>query len=371
MAKGISTHGDVLISRLKDGTELNDIWAEVAQVLQLWNDQRTDITDLLSFRTTNVNDVVPQSFTSDSFEEATEFGIPRAIRPPSDWLKLGYPFRDFDLRTAFTWKFLRDATAEQVQAHVERALEADNKLTTNSIMNAIFGKVTRTNDWNNTVYPLWSADGSMTPPPFLGNTFQSDHTHYLTTATNTLDSNHVEALLTHVTEHGYGIKPGTTLLILVNDVDFEASRISAWRAGQTYRTNGPLPKWDFIPSTLLPAWISDETIHGTTPPDNFNNLDVWGSYGGALVIKSLYIPRGYVAVVATGGPNADTNPVGFREHIDPDWQGLRHLPGQGKFPLQDSFFMRSFGVGVRHRGAAVVAQITTNANYTPPTFELP
>jgi len=370
MAKGISVHGDVLVSRLSDGTDLNEIWAEVQEVLELWNKERKNITDLLSFRTTNVNDVVPQSWTTDSFEEATELGIARAIRPPSDYLKLGYPFRDFDLRTAFTWKFLREATAEQVQAHVTRALEADNKLTTNSIMHRIFTPTTRTNDWGNTVYPLWAADG-MVPPPFMGKTFDGSHTHYLATASTTFDSIHAEALLNHVQEHGYGKRPGTTMLILLNDADFESSRISAWRAGVEYRTGGPLPKWDFIPSALLPAWISDETIHGPTPPDNFNNLDVWGSYGGALVIKSLYIPAGYVAAVATGGPNSDVNAVGFREHVNEDYQGLRHIPGNGPFPIQDSFYQRSFGVGVRHRGAAVVAQITGGSSYTAPTFELP
>jgi hypothetical protein len=34
----------------------------------------------------------------------------------------------------------------------------------------------------------------------------------------------------------------------------------------------------------------------------------------------------------------------------------------------DSFFARGFGVGTRHRGAAVVTQITTNAAYTPPVI---
>jgi hypothetical protein len=37
--------------------------------------------------------------------------------------------------------------------------------------------------------------------------------------------------------------------------------------------------------------------------------------------------------------------------------------------LQDSFYARGFGVGVRHRGAAVVTQVTTNASYTPPTIK--
>ena len=77
--------------------------------------------------------------------------------------------------------------------------------------------------------------------------------------------------------------------------------------------------------------------------------------------------RGYAALVATGGPNNDSNPVGFREHINPAYQGLRHIPGQGPYPLMDSFFARGFGVGTRHRGAAVVCQITENASYTAPT----
>jgi hypothetical protein len=211
-------------------------------------------------------------------------------------------------------------------------------------MHRIFTPTPRTNDWGNTVYPLWSADG-MVPPPYMGNTFDGTHTHYLATGTTTLDSTHIEQLCVHVQEHGYGVRSATAMLILLNDVDFEASRISAWRAGVEYRAGSSLPKWDFIPSTLLPAWISAEEIHGPTPPDKYNNLDVWGSYGGALVIKSPYIPRGYVAVVATGGPNSDINAVGFREHISLDYQGLRHIQRDGPYPLQDSFYIRSFASG--------------------------
>src|SRR6476660_1741693 len=159
MAKGISVHDDVLVNKTADGVDLNAVSAEVQTVLELWNNERKSITDLPSFKTVNVADVVPQSSTTDSFKEATEFGIPRAIRPPSDYLKFGYPFKDYDPTTAFTWKFLRDATAEQIQAHVARALEADNKLTTNSVMNRIFNPQTCTDDLGNTLYGLWNADG--------------------------------------------------------------------------------------------------------------------------------------------------------------------------------------------------------------------
>jgi hypothetical protein len=34
------------------------------------------------------------------------------------------------------------------------------------------------------------------------------------------------------------------------------------------------------------------------------------------------------------------------------------IPGVGPYPIQESFLARSFGVGVRHRGAAVALQIT-------------
>jgi hypothetical protein len=75
---------------------------------------------------------------------------------------------------------------------------------------------------------------------------------------------------------------------------------------------------------------------------------------------------GYAVVLATGGPNVDINPIGFREHVNPAYQGLRHIPGAGPYPIVDSFFARGFGVGTRHRGAAVVTQITTNTTDTPP-----
>lgn len=367
MAKGISTHGDVLVNETADGVDLNSIWQEVQQVLELYNAERTGIANLLSYRTVNVADAIPQSISSDSFEEATEFGVPRAIRPPSDVLRLGYSFKDFDVSLRATWKFLREATAEQVQAQVTRVIEADNKLTNGTVLNRLFTPTTQLNEWGHTCYGLWSNDG-MVPPPYLGKTFDGTHTHYLVTGSTVIDSQDIEDMIKHVTEHGYGTPSGATLLILANPLDVEAATMTAWRAGVSYREGGPLPKHDFIPSALMPAWISDETIHGPVPKAEIFGLQCWGSYGGALLIQSNYVPKGYVAVVATGGPNSDANPVGFREHINPAYQGLRHIPGHWVgYPLQDSFFARGFGVGTRHRGAAVVCQITANASYVAPT----
>jgi len=364
---GISTVGDVLVNMTADGVDLNDIWAEVQQVLELYNAERKSVADLISFRTVNVADAIAQSISSDSFEEATEFGVPRAIRPPSDVLKLGYSFKDWDISLRATWKFLRGATAEQVQAQVTRVLEADNKLTNGTVLRRLLDPATVFNEWGHTCYGLWNADG-MVPPPFLGKTFDGTHTHYLTTGSTVLDAADVEVMLNHVKEHGYGFHPATQYLLILSPVDFDTSLIGSWKAGVEYRS-GQIPTYDFIPSALMPAFLSNEYIHGAIPPTDFNGIRVWGSYYNALVLQTEYIPVGYAVLTATGGPGADANPVGLREHINPAYQGLRHIAGPvPTYPLQESFFARGFGVGTRHRGAAVVTQITTNGSYTAPVI---
>ena len=300
-------------------------------------------------------------------EEATEFGEPRAIREAPTVLKLGYTFRDFDKATRFTWKALRAMTSEQVASSVSRILEMDNRLVKGAVLRRLFGPTTVLNDWNIECYGLWSGD-SMVPPPYLGKTFDSSHSHYLTSQSTVIDSQDIEAMLHHVREHGYGDGPGTQMLIFAHPDDVDAAALTSWRAGVEYRTGGPLPKYDFIPSALMPAWISDEQIHGPIPNADYNGLQVHGSYAGALLIQSNIVPKGYVAVVASGGLDSTCNPVGFRQHSNTSYQGLRQIPGRGPYPLQDSFFARGFGVGVRHRGAAVVGQITTGSTYASPTI---
>ena len=248
-----------------------------------------------------------------------------------------------------------------------RCLEADNKLVTGTILRRLFTPATELNDWNHTCYPLWNADGMSAsalswenvprrpyPLPNLG--------------VNSYRQQDIEVMIRHVKEHGYGTQPGSQFLIFAHPDDVDAATMTAWRAGVEYRTGGPLPRWDFIPSALMPAWISDEQVHGPVPNADFNGLQVWGTYAGALLIQSNFVPKGYVAVVATNGPNSDLNPVGVREHTNAAYQGLRHIPGsQNGYPLQDSFFARGFGVGTRHRGAAICIQITTGGTYTAPT----
>lgn len=365
---GYGTRGDVLVNELNDGVSLDDIWNEINDALSAYNEQKAALAGLLSYRTTNVADVVAQGVANEFFEEATEFGVPRGISDPT-YLSLGYSFKDFDIASRFTWKYLRAADSEQVRNRVSRILAADNQLVNGSILQRLLDPAVRTNDWGHNVYGLYNGD--LKPPDHLGKTFTSDHKHYLCTESTVLDAQDVEAAVAHIREHGYGATQAARFVLLVNPADAASAKITSWRAGVEYRTGGPLPAHDFIPSSNAPAYISAESVHGATPPADYNGMPVNGSYAKALIIESYFVPAGYAVVAATGGPGSESNPVGLREHQKPQYQGLRVIPGHWQgYPLIETFFSRGFGTGVRHRGAAVAIQITTNTTYTPPVIQV-
>ncbi|WP_228792953.1 hypothetical protein [Nocardia cyriacigeorgica] len=369
---GYATEGDVLVNRTADGVDLNVIWNELAQVLALQNSDRASLARLVSFPTVAVADAIPQVPNADHFEEASEFGEPSGIRAAPDALLMGYDFKDYDLRTAFSWRYLRDATAEQVRSAIDRALEADNRLLTGTVLRRLFDNTAGLNEFNHNVYPLWNGDG-MVPPPYGGQTFDGTASHMLASGASVIDSDDIELLIELVRSKGYGLQPNTRLLILCNPA--EGERIAGFKRGVPSRpregaeTGDVLPRHDFIPSAAAPAYLTEENVVGKIAPGEFGGLPVAGSYGPAWVIESHYIPVGYVACVATGGPSSTANPVALRQHTNVAYQGLRVIPGRDqRYPLQDSFFARGFGTGIRHRGAAAVIQVTTELTYTPPSW---
>ncbi|WP_167098289.1 hypothetical protein [Mycobacterium sp. DL592] len=365
---GISTQGDVLVNSSADGVDLNTIWATIQAALDIWNKERSNVASLLSYTTTNVADAIPQSLSSESFEEASEFGVPHSVREPATALPLGYTLKDFDLAMRYSWKFLRDSTSEQIKSVFNRTLEADNKLVNGSVLRRIFTPTEELNEHGHRCFGLWTGSDGITPPPYLGKTFASSTSHYLTSGATQIDSLDIELAIGLITDKGYGRSPSSQLLILANPYDGEF--ITTWKAGVESRSGGPIAKWDFVRSSTAPAYLTDQTIVGKIPPGDYNGLPVQGSYGPAWLITTQYIPQGYVAVVASSGQNAQDNPVAIRVHPNTKYQGLRLIPGNGPYPIQESFAARGFGVGVRHRGAAVCIQVTTSGSYTAPTFAL-
>ncbi|WP_426241866.1 hypothetical protein [Nocardioides sp. LHG3406-4] len=357
MPRGYNAAGD-LLTALADGTDLNKLWNDYSDAVAEYNARRDTLVGLLSFKTTLAVDAVLQSFTGADFEDASEYGQPVGSRPAVTNAALGYMFRWRDAATRFTWQFLADATKEQTDAVTNSVMEADNKQVFQSVMGALFNNAQRTNKEGQPVLPLWNGD-AMVSPEYNSKTFGPSHNHYVTTGNAALTQISVDALMELVLEHGYGEGNGGQLVLLVNRA--QGNVIRGFRSG----ING---SYDFIPGAGAPARITNESVVGDTPPAEVGDQPLIGAYGPAWVGENSLIPAGYVLCVASGGANSSFNPVGFREHSTQNLRGLRIVGGEnGDYPLTNSFYVRGFGTGVRHRGAAAVLQVTASGTYTAPT----
>lgn len=365
---GNGYHNEANIVRTTlDGVDLNELWQDFQDSVNIINEHFGHLVDLLTFPVNNPVETVPQ-VGSTEFELASEYGIPRARKIELDYFHMGYDFEDYDARIAYTWKFLRDADARQVEAVHQRNLEADGRLVFRKVMEAIFDNRGREADIRNqayNVYPLYNADGTI-PPSFKGQTFAPTHSHYMVSGAATIDSGDLEAMYDNIAEHGYGIEQGTTFIVLMNKTQLNAVR--TWRRGQA-SANGVVASYDYIPGARRPAMFlpNAEGLLGSLPPDNWNGLPVDGSYGDMLLIEEPAIPPGYVLMFGSGGSGDLQNIVGIREHASPAYRGLRLLPGnQQNYPLIDSYYSRGFGTGVRQRAGACVMQIKASGNYEIP-----
>lgn len=381
MAKGYGSSGDIL-TRTRDGQDLNAIWATYAAALESFNAARQPLISLLSSTVTDVVEDIVQP-GQERFEQATDYGIAVSIRPQPIVTQRAYPFSWWDIRAGYTFQFLagngstNGASQAQLDTILSQAMEADNQLQMDMVMKALFNSANRTAMIGSgqyatgnpfTVTALYNADSSYIPP-YKGQTFNgASHTHYVGSgvqATN-FDPADFIALALLVEEHGFTRANGYNVIFLMNPADASAG-VSGFQRGVAY--NSVTSKWDFIPAQgqnftlMLPAGV---TLTGGQPGNTFAGLDVAGSYGPYLIVQDYQIPAGYMVAVATQGQSTNTNVIGLREHPNAQLQGLIIKPGNNaNYPLIDSHFIRGIGSGVRQRGAAAVMQLNS-ATYTVP-----
>ena len=350
-----------------DGVDLNELWADFQDSTNILNGHFASLVEMLTFPVVNQVETVPQ-VGSTEFELASEYGIPRSRKVEVEYFHMGYDFNDYDARIAYTWKFLRDADARQVEAVHTKNLEADGRLVFRKVMEAIFDNRNREANIRNqafNVYPMYNGDGTV-PPSHKSQSFDGTHNHYLVSNGATIDSGDIEAMYDHIAEHGYGIEQGTTFVALMNKNQLAAVR--SWRRGEA-NANGAVAQYDYIPGQRRPAMFlpNAEGLLGSQAPDTWNGLVVDGSYGDILLIEEPAIPSGYVLMFGTGGAGDLQNLVGIREHANQAYRGLRLMPGnQQNYPLIDSYYGRGFGTGIRQRAAGVIMQIKASGTYDIP-----
>jgi hypothetical protein len=363
---GYMTRGDILTHTI-DGVDLNDLWSEFIDANTVYNEHKQGMVGMLTYPVQSDIETVPQ-IGDFNFEEASEFGIPRKANTNISYYQLAYSYKDWDLGVGYTWKFLRDAPAQQIQAIHTKAIQADQALVFRKVMEALFDNRSRQtiiNAMTYNVYPLANADGWI-PPPYKGVTFDGTHNHYLKTNKTLVDSGDFENAVSHLTEHGYGWDTGTQIVVFANRA--QVSEFRKWRVGVTNQ-NSVAANFDFIPAVGQPALLvpNAEGLLGGQPPSSWNGLRVTGAYEDVIIIEEPLMPAGYLLFMSTGGPNADENIVGIREHPSPEWQGMRLLPGnQQRYPLIDGYYIHGFGTGIRRRTGAVLVQVGSGTTYAPP-----
>jgi len=359
--QGFNERADVVVAA--DGTDLNDFWDEVQATIRIRNAHRDDIISALTFRVDDVSEEVQVPSEVD-FERASEYGQPVGIRGTGTRLFRGYDFDFYDLAIRYTWMAIAEMDAKQLQNNNNLALEADTKLQFYKIMQRLFNPVNGSGftDKNEavTVFAAYNADGEV-PPKYKVNTFDGTHNHYVISGNTAITSANVDTLANLLEEHGYTIQLGYKLVLWVAKA--EADIIKQFRV-----TTGA--KFDFVINPSYydgKVWVPDNGHYvggpvGTVPGEV-------GTYGPFHIVQEDYIPTGYAVAIATGGQDQLGNPIGFREHSNPAYKGLKVIPGQrSDYPLIDSFYRRGMGTGIRHRGAIAIMQVKASGNYAVPSM---
>jgi hypothetical protein len=376
-AHGTHEASDV-IQQTIDGVDTNELWAQFQASIELQNRQRQPLLDFITFTVTQPFEGVPAANSDARLERASERGLPRSYRAQGEFEWLGYDFAWRDMAFRYTWEFLVDATAAQVQSENNMALMADRNTIFAEIMWTLFNNVNRETSINErpyTVYTFYNGADGAVPPTYKTNEFDNTHNHYLVSGAAAISPGNagtgvkgdLDDIIDHMAHHGYTRAEGADIVIMVNKQ--EGDLIRNWRSV----ANGGTSLYDFIPARNTPTFllpINLRTPSGGTaelPAPTLRGMTVIGSYGEATIVEESYIPAGYVVGFATGGPDNTGNPIGFREHANPAMRGFRLVKGRSPdYPLQEAIYQRGFGTGIRRRGAGVVMQIKAAGVYEIP-----
>jgi len=357
--QGFNERADVIVAA--DGTDLNDFWDEVQQTIAIRNVRRNALLNAFTTRVTAPIDQVAVP-SSVQFEEASEYGQPVGMRGGATRYFRGYDFRFYDLAIRYTWMFIAEADAAQLRMNHNLALDADTKMQFNKVMKCLFNSLNTVGvgDKNEpvTVYKFYNADGEV-PPQYGNSAFDGTHNHYLVSGNSALTSANVDTLANDFAAHGYTLQNQYKLVLWVNTQ--EANLIRAFKTSTG-------AKFDFVPNPELyggKIWVPNNGQY-VGGPQGVVAGEI-GTYGPFHIVEEALIPAGYVVALATGGTESLNNPIGFREHTNPAYRGLKIIPGQrSDYPLLDSFYRRGFGTGIRQRGGGLLMQVTTNPTYTIP-----
>lgn len=251
------------------------------------------------------------------------------------------PLEDFEIGFAFTKKAIQDATANELKETQAEALRADQRLLAKRFFyraltqgSATSLRQTASMGWWDGKMATTNADGAA-PPSWKGNSFTTSHDHYDTTGATDLALSDFSALKREIREHGYS---GPLFLFMNSEQVEECENLAGWTSAMT-------------PNSII------ETVAT-------QGFEAVKQFQGFTIIQDDWITEGYLMAI-----EAKIRPITMRLPLNKSAQGLKLWEGPySAYPLQEAYYGHRFDMAVCHRGAGAVREITTDADYTSPTF---
>jgi hypothetical protein len=308
---------------------------DIVDGLDVYNSAPDPIID--RFTTVTLRETSRVSQAPIDFTEEGEGANPD--RQKQTFRLLSFPLRTFDALSGFTRTGLEDALPSDILATMEAGMKGDAERVMGLFFSSVFIK--RTAGAVGTAYQASFWNGETDVPSFGENTFGSAHFHYNGTNNATLSRDHIIADVENLVEHGFGQRPGS-LWAFFNPA--QMSDVLAVMDPTSNPVQGTLQRQVAIDRGILNTNV---TLHGVN------------------IAFHQHVPAGYYCIL-----DEDAKPVARREHLNPEFRGLRMFQDQpsSTSPLLDMKWRRRIGFAARILGAGVARQIVASTTYTNPTM---
>lgn len=339
---------------LADGTTYAQVVDEMRAALGALNAELAAdpfVSSIVSY--TDQPDLEYRIGASNGFEQHTEYGRPDAKRADTTGHML--PLLGFDRALGWTWDYLQDARMSQVRADIADGIQDARNLVRVRILTRL---LKRTDD-SGALAGLGAAGYSpgfataaastnvdFTPPAYGGNTFTSDHEHYVGIAGGAFTAAVFTDAAAELKEHGH--MPPFDAAIGASDI-----------ATVLGLTGVALPGNELMSRSLTTAYA------------NVDPMLYRGVLGDFRIREIAGIPQYYGIFYKSYGPNSQRNPLKIRLARAQNALNVIAMPdpraGNATTPIQYLQLYTRFGVGVADRTAATIRYVnnTTWADGTP------
>ncbi len=253
-----------------------------------------------------------------------------------DWQKLrameiSIPLEEFELGYAFSKRSIQMSTADELKETQGEALRADQRLMARRFFFRCLtpGAAAISIGW-------WdgnmAAAGMRAPPNWKGNNFPANHDHYTASGAAAIALSDFSAIKRQIRQHGYS----GSLFLFMNLQEVEACE-------------------------NLAGWTTAMTANSIVEAVATKGFEVIKQFQGFTLIQDDWIPAGYMMAI-----ESRVKPITIRNPVNAKARGLKLWQGPySDYPLSEAYYSHWFDMGVVHRGAGAVRQITLGAWATP------